>query len=55
MSESLNTEPKAWPKCPTCDVAWVLRRCLSFTEGWIWAWQRDCKHKGVAPVVEEAA
>lgn len=34
---------EAWPYCPTCDTAYVLRRSI-LPAGWIW--QRDCKHKG---------
>ena len=45
-------DPQVWPKCSTCDVAWVLRRALSITKGWIWVWQRDCKHKQAEPVIE---
>jgi hypothetical protein len=44
-------DPAVWPKCPTCDVAWVLRRGMSISEGWKWVWQRDCKHKTVTPVI----
>lgn len=53
-SKPVNPTPTVWPKCSQCDVACVLRRMLSFTEGWIWVWQRDCKHKTAELVIETA-
>lgn len=45
---------RVWPKCPTCDTAYVIRRCFSLSKGWLWLFQRDCKHKAVeATVVDE--
>jgi len=44
----------AYPVCPTCDMAFILRRCYSLSEhAWTWLWQRDCKHRDVAPEVVE--
>jgi hypothetical protein len=45
--------PVAWPKCSQCDVAFVLRRMLSLSQGWLWLWQRDCKHKSAETVIEQ--
>lgn len=54
-----NPQPKAWPACPTCDTAYVLRRAIVMrtegkraTMGEEWVWQRDCKHKKAEPVVK---
>ena len=38
------TAPEVWAQCSECGTAYVLRRMLSFTEGWVWLWQQDCKH-----------
>lgn len=53
-----NPQPNVWPKCPTCDTSYIWRRFFSLSRytsprgrGDIWAWARDCKHKG-APVIE---
>lgn len=43
--------PAVWPACSECDVAYVLRRMMSIREGWLWLWQRDCKHKNAEAVV----
>ena len=37
-------EVEWWPQCSLCGKAYVMRRGLSFTEGWVWVWQQDCKH-----------
>lgn len=47
--------PTVWPKCSECAMAYVLRRMLSFTEGYRWVWQRDCNHKSAEAVVETIA
>jgi hypothetical protein len=53
-NSSLNPQPKTWPCCSRCGVAYVLRRALMFghTAGSgkasldiEWLWQRDCKHR----------
>lgn len=54
VEDHINPDPEAWPACAECEVAWVLRRCLSLTKGWIWLWQRDCKHKKLEPVIKKA-
>ncbi len=43
---------KAYPKCNTCDVAYVLRLAhVLGDQRWTheWVWQRDCKHKKAPP------
>jgi hypothetical protein len=51
-------DPDAWPECPTCGAAYVLRRNMIMNGGpggnfRSWVWQRDCKHRGVDPKVAE--
>ena len=41
---SASDDPQVWPQCSECGVAYVHRRGLSFTDGWRWYWQQDCKH-----------
>lgn len=58
-SERMTPNPEVWITCSVCDVAYVLRRCLSFSEGWVWCWQQDCEKprsqcKGAAPVLTNA-
>lgn len=36
-------EPDVWAACTECETAWLFRRCLSFTQGWMWLWCPDCK------------
>lgn len=43
-SVSLMPDPEVWPECSECHVAYVLRRCLSLSQGYVWLWQQDCKH-----------
>lgn len=31
--------------CPTCQTAYIMRRGLSLSKGWVWVWQQDCNHK----------
>lgn len=45
MIDDLMPKPDMWAQCPTCNVAYVMRRCLSMQEGWVWLWSADCKHK----------
>lgn len=54
MGKSAMPRVTAFPECPTCGAAYVLRRGLVFkapksrgTAAVVeeWAWQRDCKHK----------
>ncbi len=45
----LKTDPQAWVECSECETAWVLRRCMSLSQGWIWVWQPDCKCKKADP------
>ena len=60
MDEDLNPQPRAWPACSECGVAFVLRRAVTFktlpkslivAEEWVW--QRDCKHKKAKPITQE--
>ncbi len=45
----------AYPRCPDCGLAFILRRCYSLSDhAWTWLWQRDCKHRNVAPEVVES-
>jgi hypothetical protein len=38
------------PRCPTCNVPWVLRLSMNLFAGSCeWLYQRDCKHKGQTP------
>lgn len=39
--------PRCWPECSECGVAYVLRNCVTFGAElkYQWLWQRDCKHK----------
>lgn len=37
-------DPQVWPECSECHTAYVMRRGLSFSKGWMWVWQQDCKH-----------
>ncbi len=59
VSKQLNPyNPQAWVECSECSTAWVLRRGMSLSQGWIWIWQSDCKHRKadprlVGPAVEE--
>lgn len=46
--------PTVWPECSECGVAWVLRRAFTLTQGTMWVWQRDCKHK-VEPILNPGA
>lgn len=44
----LQCDPKVYPKCPTCERAYVLRLGIvifSKHGECAWAWFRDCKHK----------
>lgn len=41
-----------FPRCPECNLAFILRRCYSLSGGKVWLWQRDCKHRKVEPVIE---
>lgn len=50
MSE-VQPNPSTWPECSECGTAWVLRRALSMSKGWMWVWQRDCRHKRAEPVI----
>lgn len=56
MSTTQRADPHpvvvAYPKCPTCGAAYVLRRCMSLSQGWVWLWQRDCKHRSPPEVVD---
>jgi hypothetical protein len=55
VSDEINPNPRAWPVCSHCEVAFVLRRLLSFSSGsFIWAWQRDCKHKNAEAKIGKA-
>lgn len=40
-----------FPICPTCELAYAYVRRLSLSEGWIWVWERECKHKSL-PVLK---
>lgn len=42
-AEQLNPDPPAWPQCTTCDTPYVLRRCISLSKGYMWAWMKDCE------------
>jgi len=46
--------PTMWAKCPTCDLAYAFVRRLSLSKGWMWVWERECKHK-TDPVIHEEA
>lgn len=48
-SADVQPDPKVWPECSECGVAWVLRRAMQFPKGYIWVWQRDCKHRKAKP------
>lgn len=48
MSDDGHPVVTHWPECSRCNVAYVLRRCLSMSQGWLWLWQPDCKHKSTA-------
>lgn len=53
MSEGLD-DPQVWPACSQCQMAYVLRRCMRFTDSTLvaeWLWQRDCNHKNAEPVL----
>lgn len=41
--------PTVWPECSECGAAWVLRRAFTLTQGTMWVWQRDCKHRKAEP------
>lgn len=57
MTRALNPQPRTWPECSECHVAYVLRRAMTFrtkprvtmAERWVWA--RDCRHKNAPPAV----
>jgi len=64
-AESLNPQPRAWPRCSDCKVPYVLRRAITFrapaatrerrllmAEEWIW--QHDCKHHRTPPELSGA-
>lgn len=38
-------QPNAWPACSTCGTAYVRRLGISLSNGLMWAWFRDCKHR----------
>lgn len=40
--EQIKPNPMVWPVCDTCGFPYVLRRSISLTRGYLWAWQRDC-------------
>lgn len=43
----MTDDPEVWPECSECHVAYVHRRCMTFTSNglsWRWVWQQDCKH-----------
>lgn len=44
---------KVWPGCPTCETAWVLRRCMLLDGTHEWLYQRDCKHKSQPVTFDE--
>lgn len=54
MSDDLTPAPAAWPECSECGVAYVLRHCITFTDGYRWLWQRDCGHEKAEPRISEA-
>ena len=50
----LMPEPVMWPECSECGAAYVMRRGLSLSKGWLWHWARDCKHKKAEPIIANA-
>lgn len=49
----VDPQPTMWAACSTCDMAYVLRRALSMSKGWMWVWARECKHRS-EPVLMNA-
>lgn len=49
-TDPANPQPQVFPKCSTCEAAYVYRRGLSLSKGTIWYWSRDCKHKSEATI-----
>lgn len=45
---SIQPDPEIWPECSGCDTPYVLRRGLSMSQGWLWAWMPDCRTKTCA-------
>ena len=52
VSDDLTPNPEVWASCPTCNTAYMLRRCMSLRKGWMWAWTPDCKHKATPILVD---
>jgi len=44
--------PQTWVKCPTCGLAFAYVRRMSMSRGWMWVWERECKHRS-DPVIQE--
>lgn len=41
----IQPDPPYWPGCDACEVAYALKRRLSFGKGaYVWVWVPDCKH-----------
>ena len=47
-TDPANPHPNIWPECQTCGVAFAYKRAMSLAMGWVWCWQRECKHKSSA-------
>lgn len=48
-----NPQPLVWPKCSAedCRTPWVWQQFMSLSQGYVWAWARNCKHKKAEPVL----
>lgn len=41
-----NPQPLVWPQCSdeSCRTAYVWKRFMRISGGYMWAWAPDCKH-----------
>jgi hypothetical protein len=47
--------PRFWAECPTCHLAYAYVRRLSMSRGWMWVWERECKHRSDPVIHQEAS
>lgn len=52
VADQHNPQPLFWPECSyvdkngsECKTAFVWKRAFSFSQGYVWCWMKDCKHK----------